>query len=213
MPRLQLKHVTVGRWQENCYLLVDPATKDAALVDPGDEFEKIARMVGRARVKKILLTHTDLDHIGALEQARVAFRAPVYVHVNDVNRTSHPEAPREKLRDTTPLREGQTVRIGRQSVKTHEVPGHSPGHVIFVFDRRAIVGDAIFPGGPGHSHSPEDLQTSLYHLQRVVFRLPDNITLYPGHGQPTTVGAERENFMRFMSRPRAADAHGDVSWR
>src|SRR5207302_31295 len=94
MARLQLKQVTVGPWQENCYLLVDPETKDAALIDPGDEFDKIARMVSRARVKKILLTHSDLDHIGALEQARVACRAPVYVHVNDLNRPSHPEAPR-----------------------------------------------------------------------------------------------------------------------
>ena len=213
MPRLQLKTVTVGPWQENCYLLIDPQSKDAALVDPGDEFEKIAKMVGRARVRKILLTHTDLDHIGALEQARVAYRAPVYVHERDVDRPSHPEAPRERLRDTKPLHEGQTIRIGKEQVKVHEVPGHTPGHVMFTFDDRALVGDAIFPGGPGRSHSPEDLQTSLYHLQRVIFRLPDKVTLYPGHGEPTTVGAERESFMRFVARPRAGDVHGDVSWR
>ena len=213
MARLQLKLVTVGAWQENCYLLVDPENKAAALVDPGDEFDKIAKMVGRARVKKILLTHSDLDHIGALEQARVAYRAPVYVHANDVNRPSQPEAPREKIRDSRPLEEGQTVRIGRQALKVYEVPGHTPGHVIFVFDSRAIVGDAIFPGGPGRSHYADDLQTALYHLQRVVFRLPDNVRLYPGHGQATTVGAERENFMRFVARPRAADVHGDVSWQ
>ncbi len=212
MSRLQLKQETVGKWQENCYLLIDPDTKDAALIDPGEEFDKIAKLVGRACVKKILLTHTDLDHIGALEQARVAYRAPVFVHERDVERPSHPEAPREKIRDAQLLKEGQTIRIGKHSLKVYEVPGHSPGHVIFVFDQRAIVGDAIFPGGPGRSHTPDDLQTALFHLQRVIFRLPDNVKLYPGHGQPTTVGAERENFMRFIARPRAADLQGDVSW-
>lgn len=212
MSRLQLKQSTVGAWQENCYLLVCPDTKEAALIDPGDEFDQLAKMVGRVQVKKILLTHGDLDHIGALDQARTAYRAPVYVHPNDVSRPKHPEASRSALKDTKPLREGQTIRVGAHTLKVYEVPGHTPGHVVFQFDTRAIVGDTIFPGGPGRTRSPDDLALALYHLQRVVFRWPDNIRLYPGHGKPTTVGAERENFMRFVAQPRDKDLCGDVSW-
>jgi len=212
MSPLQLKQVTVGPWQENCYLLVCPDTKDAALIDPGEEFAKIAKMVGRARVRKILLTHTDLDHIGALEQARTAFRAPVYVHVNDVNRPSHPEALRTPIKGTRPLQDGQTIRVGAHSLKVYEAPGHTPGHVVFQFDTRAIVGDAIFPGGLGRTHNADELTTALYHLQRVIFRWPDNVRLYPGHGKPTTVGAERDKFMRYLANPRANDFFGDVSW-
>ena len=212
MSRLQLKQVTVGQWQENCYVLVCPETKDAALVDPGEEFDKIAKLVGNARVTKILLTHSDLDHIGALDAARVAYRAPVYIHPKELTRANHPEAPRKPIANTKPLREGQTLRVGTHTLTVYDVPGHTPGHVAFLLDDRALVGDAIFPGGPGRSHSPADLATALYHLQRIVFRWPDRTTLYPGHGKPTTVGAEREKFMRFLAQPRASDAYGDVSW-
>ncbi|MBI1800699.1 MAG: MBL fold metallo-hydrolase [Chloroflexi bacterium] len=193
-------------------MLTCPETKESALVDPGDEFDQIVALVGRTRVKRILLTHTDLDHIGALEQARDTFRANVYVHAKELTRPSHAEAPRKPILSAQPLSDGQSIRIGRHSLTVYETPGHTPGHVVFRFDRRAIVGDAIFPGGPGRTHSPADLETGLYHLQRVVFRWDDRITLYPGHGQPTTVGAQRDNFMRFLAKPRADDLYGDVSW-
>jgi hydroxyacylglutathione hydrolase len=212
MSRLRLKQVTVGPWQENCYLLVCPETKDAALVDPGDEFDRLAKMVGRARVSKILLTHADIDHIGALEQARVAYRAPVYVHPAELTRPASPEVPRRALKHTKPLREGQSIRIGRHSLKVFEVPGHAPGHVVFWLDDRALVGDTIFPGGPGHTRTPADLESALYHLQRVVFRWPDRTRFYPGHGAPGTVGGTRDAFMRWVARPRSADLSGDVSW-
>ena len=212
MSHLQLKQITVGTWQENCYLLICRETRDAALVDPGDDFERIARMVGKMRVTKILLTHTDVDHVGALDAAREAWRAPVYVHPLELARPGNSESPPRRIEHTRPLREGLVIRIGTESVRTFEVPGHAPGHVAFAFDNRSLVGDAIFPGGPGHTHSPDALNQALYHLQRVVFRWPDSTTLYPGHGKPTTVGAERESFMRFLARPRAADLHGDVSW-
>jgi hydroxyacylglutathione hydrolase len=212
MSRLQIKQVTLGAWQENCYVLVCPDTRDAVLIDPGDEFEKIQRLVGKLKVSKILLTHTDIDHIGALDAAREAYRVPVYVHPDDLNRPAHPEAPRTRIEQTKPLREGQTIRVGAHSLKVFELPGHTPGHVAFLLDDRAIVGDAIFPGGPGRTGSPEALAQALYHLQRVVFRWPDRTALYPGHGKHTTVGAERESFMRFLAKPRAATAFGDVSW-
>jgi hydroxyacylglutathione hydrolase len=212
MSRLKLKQVTLGSWQENCYILVCPETQDAALVDPGDEFEKIVRRVGKLRVTKILLTHTDLDHIGALDAAREAFRAPVYVHPAELERPKHPEAPSHTIEGTRPLHEGQHLRIGTHYVTTYEVPGHSPGHVAFRFDERALVGDAIFPGGPGRTHSPAALSEALYNLQRVVFRWEDNTKLYSGHGRPTTVGNERDNFMRFLARPRPDNLFGDVSW-
>ncbi len=212
MSLLQLKQVTVGQWQENCYLLICPETKEAALVDPGDEFQKIAQLVGRMPVKKILLTHSDLDHIGALEEARREYGAPVYIHPDELTRPSHPEAPRPPIANTKPLREGQTIRVGTHTLRIYEVRGHTPGHVVFQFDDRAIVGDAIFPGGPGRSHSPAELESLLYHLQRVVFRWPDRTLLYPGHGKPTSVGAERDALMRFLAKPRASDLCGDVSW-
>lgn len=212
MPGLQLKQITVGTWQENCYALICPETKQAALIDPGDEFDRIAKMIGGAKVTRILLTHADIDHIGALEQSRVAYRAPVYVHPAELQRPGPGSDARKALKDTKPLREGQSIRIGKHAIKVFEAPGHAPGHVVFLIDHRAIVGDTIFPGGPGRTRTPQDLESALYHLQRVVFRWPDATRFYPGHGAPGTVGAVRDAFMRFIAKPRAADLCGDVSW-
>lgn len=212
MSRLQIKKITVGTWQENCYLLRCPDTNESALIDPGDEFDRIVKLIGRSRVTKILLTHADIDHIGALDQARVACRAPVYVHPAELSRQQHVENPRAGLRGTRPLQEGQTIRIGKHRAKVFEIPGHAPGHVVFLLDERAVVGDTIFPGGPGRTRTPADLESALYHLQRVVFRWPDSTFLFPGHGDGTRVGAMRDQFMRFVAKPRAADLCGDVSW-
>ena len=127
MSRLQLKQVTVGKWQENCYLLVCPDTNEAALFDPGEEFEKIARMVGNARVTKILLTHSDVDHVGALERARQKYRAPVYAHPSEVSRPPNPEASRAPLENTRTLHEGQIIASRAHQIRTLEVPGHLLG--------------------------------------------------------------------------------------
>jgi glyoxylase-like metal-dependent hydrolase (beta-lactamase superfamily II) len=80
------------------------------------------------------------------------------------------------------------------------------------FDQRAIVGDAIFPGGPGHTASPDALQTALLSLQRTVFTWPDDTIFYPGHGDPGSVGEVRPAFQEFLARPRPADMCGDVTW-
>jgi hydroxyacylglutathione hydrolase len=104
------------------------------------------------------------------------------------------------------------LRVGRHFVRVVHVPGHTPGSVALRFDRRAIVGDAVFPGGPGHTDTPGALQTLLLSLQRTVFTWPDDTSLYPGHGDPTTVGDERPAFQAFLARPRPPDLCGDVTW-
>jgi hydroxyacylglutathione hydrolase len=103
--------------------------------------------------------------------------------------------------------------VGRRYVRVVHVPGHTAGSVALRFDRRAVVGDVIFPGGPGHTATPETLETALLSLQRTVFTWPDGTLLYPGHGDPTTVGTERPFFEEFLAHPRPADMCGDVAWR
>jgi glyoxylase-like metal-dependent hydrolase (beta-lactamase superfamily II) len=77
----------------------------------------------------------------------------------------------------------------------------------------AVVGDAIFPGGPGRTESPEALEQALAGLERTVFTWPDETALYPGHGEPTTVGRERPGFEAFLAAPRPAGLYGDVTWK
>lgn len=201
---LKLQVLCVGEYGTNCYLLTCPETGRALLVDPGADPEAVLALCEEAQVTRILLTHGHFDHLVALDQVRDQLGVLVGVHPADTAEFGV-EADFE-------LRDGLRLGVGRRFVRVVHVPGHTPGGVALRFDRRAIVGDAVFPGGPGHTATPEALQTLLLSLQRTVFTWPDDTLLYPGHGEPTTVGAERPAFQEFLARPRPPDLCGDVTW-
>lgn len=201
---LQLECVEVGPWPMNCYLLRCPTTGDVAIVDPGADAGSVLAAVGDAPVRVILLTHAHPDHVGALEEVRAAANAPVGVHPADAEAFS--------VDGDIQLLDGMEVTVGRQHLTVVHVPGHTPGSVCLRLDGQALVGDAIFPGGPGYTVSPEALGLSLASLARTVFHWPDVTELHPGHGGSTTVGAERAAFERFTSSDRPTDLCGDVAW-
>lgn len=202
---LQLQIRPVGEYATNCYLLACPETGQALLVDPGADPDAVLAMCAGLRVTRILLTHGHFDHLLALDEVRAALNVPVGVHPTDADGFG--------IRADFALEDGMRLRVGRHVVRVVHVPGHTPGSVALRFDRRAIVGDAVFPGGPGHTDTPEALQTLLLSLQRTVFTWPDDMLLYPGHGTSTTVGAERPAFQAFLARPRPPDLCGDVTWQ
>ena len=207
---LELKVLPVGEYQSNCYLLVVPKTHKGILIDPGDQAEEILRFIGSLEITHILITHGHVDHVSALEIVRKALRVPVGIHPADVDAFG--------LRSDFALEDGDIVDLMGEELRISHVPGHTPGSVIFgLIERgefhRAIVGDAIFPGGPGHTETPQALVTSLDSLARTVFTWGDEVILYPGHGDSTTVGEERTAFHDFRASPLPPDLCGDVTWR
>ncbi len=206
-PPLELRALVVGPWQENCYLLADPTTNDALLIDPGDEAGRILEWLAGATVRKILLTHADHDHVGALAGVRDALGVPAGLHPGDDDLAASNDVSADFA-----LNDGDQVPLGANVITVVHTPGHTPGSVCLRCGNRAIVGDAVFPGGPGHTDSPEALEQALAGLQRTAFTWPDETTLYPGHGDPTTVGRERAAFEAFVARPRPPGLHGDVTW-
>ena len=202
---LELQRIEVGPWPMNCYLLRCPATGEMAIVDPGADADTILALVGQGRVCCILLTHGHPDHVGALEEVRNTLGVPVGIHSAD--------AKAYGLRADFSLVDGAEVKVGDQSLGIAHVPGHTPGSVCLRLNGRAVVGDAIFPGGPGHSASPDALLQSLESLHRQIFAWSDDVELHPGHGGHTTVGAERAAFERFVASEHPADLCGDVAWR
>lgn len=203
--RLELQRLEVGPWPMNCYLIRCPAAGELAIVDPGADPEKILAVVGDTRVCCILLTHGHPDHVGALAPIRQATGAPVGVFLEDAEAFG--------LEGDFPLLDGMQVEVGQGLVKVYHVPGHTLGSVCLRLDGQVVVGDAIFPGGPGHTVSPEALAQSLVSLGQTIFAWPDETELYPGHGGHTTVGAERAAYERFLTEDHPPDLCGDVTWR
>lgn len=202
---LQLQRLEVGLWPMNCYLLRCLETGKVAIVDPGADAETMLAAVGEAPVCCVLLTHAHPDHVGALEAVRQATGVPVGLHPADAEFFG--------IEADFPLLDSAEVEIGSGRVTVVHVPGHTPGSVCLRLDGQVVVGDTVFPGGPGHTASPEALAQSLVSLGQTVFTWPDDTELYPGHGAHTTVGAERAAYESFLAADHPPDLCGDVTWR
>lgn len=195
-----------GDYGNNIYLIIDRETNEAAFVDAPFEPEKciaLAQSQG-VRPSKILLTHSHFDHTAGIDELRAAFDCRLYA-----------SALEPDLADSdidVPVEEGQDVRVGKVRLQVLGVPGHTPGSTTYVAEGHAFVGDTLFPGGPGRSASPEDLQRELESITTVLYELPDATVIWPGHGDNTTIGASKAEYARFAAREHAPDLHGDVSW-
>lgn len=208
---MKLEWVTVGPFQENSYLLGDPDSDRAVLIDPGDEPQRIAAMVRAAgsTVEAIWLTHAHLDHIGAVAALKRSWNVPVYLHPSDLPlfrragqqaalyglSFEQPEDPDRSIAD------GDVLTLGRHRFVVRHTPGHAPGHVVFLGDGIMIGGDLLFAGSIGRTDlpfsNPDDMDASL----SLVGAFDPATAVYPGHGPPTTIGAE------LASNPYLAHLH------
>jgi glyoxylase-like metal-dependent hydrolase (beta-lactamase superfamily II) len=208
-----VRAITVGPFQENCYLLVDEASRDAVLVDPGDEPERLIEAVEREKVtlRAVWITHAHLDHVGGIAGVVRRFTVPVYLHPLDRElyegaaeqgrqygvRIEAPPPPDHELAD------GDTLAVGSLSFGVIHVPGHAPGHVAFVGEGVTFGGDCLFAGSIGRTDLPLcDGRAMQKSLQRFA-GLPAGMVVYPGHGPATTIDEElRTNpFLTGVMRP------------
>ncbi len=198
---MNIEQITVGPFQENCYLVSDPDSSSLAIVDPGDEAEKIIAAVERTgkTPEAIWITHAHLDHIGAIEGIRRKWNIPVYLHPLDeeVYRKAEEKAaqygvpfeqPEKADRD---LAEGQTLKLGNLEFSVTHVPGHAPGHVMIYGHGNALVGDCLFAGSIGRTDFEFCNAAHLAQSLKRIIELPEDTVVHPGHGEITSIGEEK----------------------
>ncbi|MBD3290017.1 MBL fold metallo-hydrolase [candidate division KSB1 bacterium] len=196
--------IVVGQMAVNCYLVGCEQTKQAAIIDPGEEMNSILTPLREngLTLTTILLTHGHVDHLTQLHALKEKTGAEVLMHQKDefLLKDVRQHAMFFGLPDPgTPkpdrfLNEAEVIDIGNTKVNVLHTPGHSPGSVTFHVDNRLFVGDLIFAGSIGRTDLPggnyDDLMNS---VRTKIFTLPDSTTIYPGHGPETTVGHEKQS--------------------
>ena len=195
----------VGPLQCNCSVIGDEATREAMVIDPGDDIEDVAAIIRKhnLKVKQIVITHAHIDHVGGAMKLRTLTGAPILLNQNDyallkmidVQATwVGMESPGEVKIDAE-LAHGENLSAGSLSANVLHTPGHSEGSVCLYFpaEKLLIAGDTLFAGSIGRTDLPggsfEKIMRSLHHR---VLALPDDTVVIPGHGPKTTVGDERE---------------------
>lgn len=207
MEKLKLETRQVGPWGMNTYALICPQTGESVLIDPGADPDTLQEMVTGSTPVAILLTHTHPDHVGALDEMLTRLHVPLMGHAGT------PEPGGVQVEVTRRLVDGDTVQVGAHILRVRYTPGHIGNQVCFILenDRRIIVGDTIFDGGPGKTWSSGGFQTTLKTLNNIVLTWPDEAVCYPGHGPSFRLGDRRADIEAFLVKDHG-DFYGDATW-
>jgi hydroxyacylglutathione hydrolase len=195
--------VTVGAFQENCYLYACPRTREAVIIDPGDEPERILKTIKELQLvpRYIVNTHGHIDHICAIDAVSEVYPVPLAIHPADVpmytdERTASMfgrRAPLVKRKPDILLKEGDHISFGSLTLEVVHTPGHTPGGICLVSRPYCVFsGDTLFYRGIGRTDLPggnyEQIITS---IRDKLYTLEDDLSVFPGHGEPTTIIEEK----------------------
>jgi hydroxyacylglutathione hydrolase len=198
---VDVQTLTVGAFQENCYLVVDHRAGKAVIVDPGGEGERLVEAVDKsgATLEAVWITHAHVDHVGAIASIKQRWNVPIYLHPLD--RRLYEAAGRQaqvygvQFEEPPPpdreFADGQQLKVGDVVLSVMHAPGHSPGHVVIHGDGIALVGDCLFAGSIGRTDLPFSDPPQLAASLQKISALPPETVVYPGHGMDTTIGEER----------------------
>ena len=192
---------TVGAIQENCYLVRPDGAEKALLIDPGDEPERLQAAMSELGVEPeaILLTHTHIDHIGAVAPIARATGVPVYCPRAELMVLAQPDrfippswGSVEPWEAEEPLDGGERLQLAGLDIEVVSTPGHSPGHVTYAIGGALFSGDVLFQGSIGRTDLPgADHATLMASIAGLLERFDDDTTVHPGHMGLTTLGRER----------------------
>ncbi|MGL4292081.1 MAG: MBL fold metallo-hydrolase [Bacteroidales bacterium] len=213
---MEIKKFQFNPFPVNTYVLWDPASKECAIIDPGcywqEETEALNLFISEhgLLVKYILLTHLHLDHALSVPAIKRKYNAPFMANKKDAFQLENAaqkaasyglRIPEEPIEIDLDLTEQTELKLGKENICVLEVPGHSPGSVVFYVekDKILIVGDVLFRQSIGRADLPGgDYKTLISNIESKLLHLPDNTIVYSGHGPETTIGYEKQ-FNPFLS--------------
>jgi len=189
----ELKIVPVGTFENVVYLVRDPDSHEGYVIDAGWEPEKIAEEVGDTKVLGILITHGHWDHHDQLDALKAQIKAPAAIGELDQGMLKSP--PESVLVDR------QRLPFGKNALTAIHTPGHTPGSTCFTVGNLLFSGDTLFPGGVGNTKNETGhFYTIIRSVEYKLFSLPDDTIIYPGHGKPSTIGAEKPSLDEWKAR-------------
>ncbi|GAA4213622.1 MBL fold metallo-hydrolase [Actinocatenispora rupis] len=197
LDRLSITKVSVGPMDNNAYLLRCRATGDQVLVDAANDADRLLDLVDDKVLRAVVTTHRHGDHWQALAEVVAATGARSVAGRYDAAELPVP---------TDGLPDGAAVPVGRCQLSVIHLVGHTPGAIALLYRDPAgrphlFTGDSLFPGGPGKTTNPRDFTSLMDDLEAKVFGpLPDDTWVYPGHGDDTTLGAERPHLAEWRAR-------------
>jgi len=197
--------LAVGPLQCNCSVIGDEATREAMVIDPGDDIEDLLAIIRKhnLQVKQIVITHAHIDHVGGAMKLRTATGAPILLNQNDYALLKMLDVQAAWIGVATPgnveidhsLANGENVTAGSITASVLQTPGHTEGSICLYFptEKKLIAGDTLFAGSIGRTDLPGGSYPKILRsLHDTVLALPDDTVVIPGHGPITTIGNERE---------------------
>ena len=201
---IQIQRYALGPFGTNSYIITCLETGDSVVVDAPGDAPKILEKLAHTQPRYILMTHNHMDHTGALAELKSALNVPVVAHAADAGRMPIPA-------DMQPD-DGATLSFGKIDLAVLHTPGHTPGSLCFYTEGYLISGDTLFPDGPGKTGSPANFKQIVESLKNKIFVLPDDTQVFPGHGDHTVLGKEKQAFEAFDARQHDPNLCGDVLW-
>jgi hydroxyacylglutathione hydrolase len=196
----------VGPLRCNCSVIGDENSREAMVIDPGDEVEDVLAIIGKHNltVKQIVITHAHIDHVGGAMKLREITGAPILLNQNDYALLKMLDVQAAWIGMKSPgkveidqnLEQANTVKTGSIVATVLHTPGHTEGSICLYFpaDNKLIAGDTLFLGGIGRTDLPGGSSKKIIDsIRGKLLALPDETLVIPGHGPPTTIGDEREN--------------------